>query len=79
MHGFGVPILSVLDQKYHEERDYCRGGVYDQLPSVGEMKCRTGENPNENSKYSRGKRPGAAEHHGRTPRKDTKCVSDDTK
>jgi hypothetical protein len=34
MHRFGVPILGVLNQEYHEEGDNGRGGVDDQLPRV---------------------------------------------
>src|SRR4029434_10004671 len=75
MDCFRVPILSVLNQKYHEEGDDCRGGVYDQLPSVGEMKRRAGEDPNEDDERSPAKRPGAAKHGGRMARENTECVA----
>src|SRR5216110_1120356 len=64
MHCFGVPILGVLNQKYHEEGDNGRGGVYDQLPRVGKMKSGASEEPDGNHKHSSGKCPGAAENHG---------------
>src|SRR5207244_13288621 len=79
MHGFGVTILGVLNQKYHEEGDNGRGGVYDQLPGVGEMKCRTGEQPDGNHKHSSSKCPGATEDHGGTVCENAECILDDTK
>ena len=75
MHGFGVTILGILNQKYHEEGDDRRSGVYDQLPGVGEMKRRAGEDPNEDDEYSPAKCPGAAERDGRTARENTECVT----
>jgi len=79
MHCFGISILGVLNQKYHEEGDDGRGGVDDQLPSVGEVKRRAGEDPNEDDEHSAAKGPGAAKHGGRTARKNTECVADSTK
>src|SRR2546429_207503 len=58
MHRFGVTILGVLNQKYHEEGDDCRRGVYDQLPSVREMKCRASEDPDEDDEHRPAKGPG---------------------
>src|SRR4029453_13174038 len=60
MHGLGVTILCVLNQKHHEEGDDCRSGVDDQLPRVREMKRRSGDKPDENDKNGPAKRPGAA-------------------
>src|SRR5436305_12485810 len=79
MHGFGVPILGVLNQKYHKESDNGRGGVDDQLPRVGEMKSGASEEPDGNHKHSSSKCPGAAENHGGMARENAKCVADDTK
>ena len=79
MHRFGVTILGVLNQKYHEEGDDCRRGVYDQLPSVREMKCRASEDPDEDDEHRPAKGPGAAKHHGRMARENSECVADDTK
>jgi len=35
-----MAVLCVLNQKHHEKRDDCRGGVDDQLPGIGKMKSR---------------------------------------
>src|SRR5206468_3356912 len=45
MHCLSVAVLRVLNQKDHQKRDDCRGGVDDQLPGIGEMKHRTGQEP----------------------------------
>jgi hypothetical protein len=45
MDGPGVAILSVLNQKYHQECDDGRAGIDDELPSVGIMKKWTCRNP----------------------------------
>ena len=34
LHRRTVPILSVLDQEHHEERDDGRAGIYNQLPGI---------------------------------------------
>jgi len=68
MHCFGVTILCVLNQKYHQECDNRRSSVDDQLPGVGKMKSRSRKKPDTNDKHSSSKCPGAAEHHGRTAR-----------
>ena len=47
MNRFGVAVLRVLNQKYHQERDNGRGGVDDQLPRVGKMKSGTCNQPDE--------------------------------
>lgn len=79
MHCFGVTILGVLNQKYHEEGDDCRGGVYDQLPSVGEMKRRAGEDPNEDDEHRPAKGPGTAKHGGRMARENSERITDNAK
>ena len=40
LHRGTVPILSVLDQEYHEERDDGRAGIYNQLPGIAEGEYR---------------------------------------
>ena len=79
VHCFGVTILCILNQKYHQECDNRCSGVDDQLPSVGKMKSGACEDPDTNDKHSSSKCPGAAEHHGGTPRENTECVADNTK
>ena len=36
LYGFGIPILSILDEKYHEKGHNRRAGIDDQLPRVTE-------------------------------------------
>ena len=79
MHGFGVTILSVLNQEYHQEGDNGRGGIYDQLPSIGEMKRRAGEDPNEDDEHRPAKGPGAAKHDGRMACENSERVTDNAK
>src|SRR5881397_4037976 len=45
MHCFSVAVLCVLNQKDHQKRNDRRGRVDDQLPRIGEMKHRTGQEP----------------------------------
>src|SRR2546430_883885 len=61
MNSFGISVLSVLNQEYHEEGDDGCGSVDDQLPSVGKMKSGASDEPDGNHKHSSSKRPGAAE------------------
>ena len=79
MNCLGVSILGVLNQKYHQEGDNGRSGVYDQLPRVGKVKNGASNEPDDNDQQSCSKCPGAAEHAGGTPRKDTERVTDDAK
>src|SRR5262249_28363903 len=79
MHCLGVTVLGVLNQKHHEERDDCRGGIDDQLPGVREMKSRVGDEPNKNYQNGAAKGPGAAKQDGRTLRERPERVSDSAK
>ena len=79
MNSFGISVLGVLNQEYHEKGDNGRGGVDDQLPSVGEMKSGAGEEPDGNHKHSSGKCPGAAENHGGMARENAERVTDEAK
>jgi len=63
MNCFCIAVLRVLNQKDHEKGDDCGGRVNDQLPSVGKMKSGSGNEPDEDDKYSSSKCPCAAEHH----------------
>jgi hypothetical protein len=38
-----IPVLGILDDEDHKKRDDAGTGVDDQLPSIGEMKQRTGD------------------------------------
>jgi hypothetical protein len=79
MNCFGVAVLRILNQEYHQEGDNGRGGVDDQLPGVGKMKSGASEEPDSNHKHSSSKCPGAAENHGRMARENTEHVADDAK
>ena len=79
MNCLGVSILGVLNQKYHQEGDNGRSGVYDQLPRVGKVKNGASNQPDDNDQQSCSKCPGAAEQAGGTPRKNTECIADDAK
>lgn len=35
MNRFGVTVLCILDEKYHEERHNRRSGIDDELPGIG--------------------------------------------
>src|SRR4029077_7467779 len=75
MHCLGVTILGVLNQKHHEKRDDGGRGIDDQLPCVGEMKCRPGDEPNKNDEHGTRKCPGAAEHDRGTVRENAERVA----
>lgn len=50
----GVSILCVLNEKHHEEGDYRRAGIDDQLPSVAEAEHWASDDPQCN--YGHGER-----------------------
>ena len=79
MNCFGIAVLRVLNQKHHQEGDNGRGGIYDQLPSIGEMKRRAGEDPNEDDEHLPAKGPGAAKHDGRMACENSERVTDNAK
>src|SRR5918994_2928823 len=55
LHRHTVPILSVLDQEHHEERDDGRAGIYNQLPGIAEGEYRAGSSPNQDDEYGESK------------------------
>jgi hypothetical protein len=55
LHGSTVPILCVLDQEYHQERNDGRAGIYSQLPGIAEPKQRAGNGPNYDDKHGSSK------------------------
>jgi len=79
LHRLGIAVLGVLNQEHHQERDDGRPGIDDQLPGIGKMKSRAGQNPNENYEHRACKRPRASEHHGGATRENTKRVADNAK
>src|SRR6266550_3820782 len=74
MKSFGVTVLRVLNEKHHQKCNNRGAGIDDQLPSIGEVKSRTGEGPNHDNEDGAGKRPGTAENGRRSARKKMKCV-----
>src|SRR5918992_6146883 len=55
LHGSAVPILGVLDQEYHKERNDGSAGLYGQLPGVVEPEYRTASRPNQEDEDGGGK------------------------
>src|ERR671915_482039 len=55
LHGSTVPILSVLDQEYHKERNDGSSSVYGQLPGVVEAEYRTASRPTQEDEDGGGK------------------------
>src|SRR5215213_585039 len=55
LHGSTVPILCVLDQEHHQERNDGRAGIYDQLPGIAEPKQRAASSPNYDDKHGSSK------------------------
>src|SRR6185312_13495122 len=54
---FGIAVLSVLDQKHHEECDDRGCGIDDQLPSVGITEMRPQRSPYDDRYQGYGKCP----------------------
>ena len=49
MEGFGVTVLSVLNEKDHQERNDRRARIHDELPRVREVKEWTTHSPDHQS------------------------------
>jgi hypothetical protein len=47
MNGFGIPVLGILQQDHHQKGGDGGKGVNYQLPGIGEIKSRTGQQPKE--------------------------------
>jgi len=45
LDGVAIPILGILNQKYHQECDDRRAGIYDQLPGIAELEYRPCDAP----------------------------------
>jgi len=50
MNCFGIAVLRVLNQEYHQKGDNGRSSVDDQLPGIGKMKSRASKEPDDNDK-----------------------------
>jgi hypothetical protein len=73
--GSGVPVLGILNEKYHEKRDDSGSGIDHQLPRVGIMKEGPGCRPNQNNGSSSCESPFGAEPDRRPRGELTKAVS----
>jgi hypothetical protein len=51
LYRIGIPVLGVLDQKYHEKSYYCRACIYHELPRIAESEDRTGNRPDCDDRY----------------------------
>ncbi len=76
MDRFCIAVLRVLNQKHHQKRNDGRGRVNDELPCVGKMKGRSGNEPDNNDKHGPSKCPCAAEHHRGAAGENTERVAD---
>jgi hypothetical protein len=56
VNGFGVTVLSVLDEKHHQERNDGRSGIDHELPGIGVVKQWAGDQPSHD--YNRGQHKG---------------------
>jgi len=79
VHRLRVAVLSVLNQKHHQEGNDRGSGVDDQLPGVGEMKRRPGDGPDRDDEQRAGESPRTPENARTTPREDAERVADHAK
>ena len=56
LYRTGIPVLRVLDEKYHEKSYYCGPGIYHELPRIAESEDRTGNRPDNDDRYGDYKR-----------------------
>jgi hypothetical protein len=59
LHGGGVSVLRVLDEKHHDESDDGGRCVDDELPCVAVLKNRARDEPNGDDRYGKGECGGA--------------------
>jgi len=79
MNCFRITVLRVLNQKDHQKRNDGRSRVNDELPSVGKMKSRSGNEPDADYKNGPGKGPCTAQQNRRPAGEDTERVANDAK
>jgi hypothetical protein len=68
IHGNIVPVLSILNNENHEERDDRGAGIYDELPRVRKSKNRPAQAPKKQKHQRNNENPGPAQ-----PRRDSAC------
>jgi len=79
MHGFGIAVLRVLNEKHHQESNDGGAGIDNELPGIGKMKDGTSARPDHDDQNRDRERPGAAENVGCLAGKDMKGVLKATK
>jgi hypothetical protein len=72
--GLRIPVLRVLNEKYHEERDDGRARVDDQLPRVGKLKQWPSHTPDQDYQERQSKGANAARNLGNILGKPTEQV-----
>jgi hypothetical protein len=73
VNGAGVTVLRVLDQKHHEESDDGSASIDDELPGIGIMEVRPGDQPQRDDEQSREERPFRTDQIGGFRSKDVKA------
>jgi hypothetical protein len=74
LRGFGLPVLSVLNQKHHEKSNDGGGRINHQLPRVRKVKKRAQNNPAYDYEACTNKSPGASYFFCCVMGKFSKCV-----
>lgn len=74
MKRFGIAVLRVLNNKYHQKGDDGGACVDNELPCIGKMKDGAGREPDRDNDKRDDKSPGAAKRDGRSVRETAECV-----
>jgi hypothetical protein len=72
LHRGAVPVLGILDEEHHQERDNGGAGVDDQLPGIAKSEERTGGCPDHDDQDGHEERQGMPHSPGRTGGKASK-------
>jgi hypothetical protein len=75
VHGFGVPVLRILNEEHHQESDDGSAGVDNELPRVRKIEHRTGNGPDGDDEKSNNEGSGVSKHAGRFARKNMKGIA----
>ena len=78
MNRLRVAVLSVLNQKNHQEGDNGGAGIDDQLPRVRIVESRSRHRPDDDDENGADEGPGAAENSRCLPGKDAKGIASAT-
>src|SRR2546423_3004115 len=64
VYGLRVAVLRVLDEEDHQERDYRRARVYDELPRIRVAERGAGHGPDDDDQHREDESPGRADNVG---------------